>query len=177
MSWVFCPHNDIYIWIWQINSVNSRDFGPGTWWDASSAFSLGSQIPKPKPKLLYGSSFSGSFPTGATAPVYRPWVRPLIPNLPPQQLRYFCIHRLVDPENIRSLTVAQLILCASALSDPQFIFFLIFLLLYLVINCYVYGAGKWAKHEFTVLLDWIFFRSMQWNSSRQIQGELSNAPW
>lgn len=78
----------------------------------------------------YGSSFSGSFPTGATAPVYRPWVRPLIPNLPPQQLRYSCIHRLVDPENIRSLTVAQLILCASALSDPQFIFFLIF-------SCYI----------------------------------------
>ena len=36
-------------------TVNSRESGPGTWQNSSSAFSLGSQTPKPKPTLQWRS--------------------------------------------------------------------------------------------------------------------------
>lgn len=165
MSWVFCPHNDIYIWIWQINSVNSRDFGPGTWWDASSAFSLGSQIPKPKPKLLWQLFFRFLS--------YRSYCSslPALGETFNSQLTTTAVEILLNSQacgprkhQVLDSSPGYTLCFCSFWSTIHLLFN--FLLLYLVINCYVYGAGKWAKHEFTVLLDWILFRSMQWNFSR-----------
>lgn len=102
-----------------IQSANSGELGPGTWWDASSAFSLDFQIPVSQSTGYCGRAFSGFFHAGAIAPVYLPWGK-LGPDSLPQQLSYSCIHWLVDPENTGSMLLVQFItLCSCSVSEPQ----------------------------------------------------------
>ena len=105
ISWVFYPHNDIQIWQIKLRTLESLAQEPDKTLPLLSPWA-----PRPLSQSphLSGGAFADTFPAGAAAPVYLPCVRPLNPSLPPQQLRHFCIHRLVDPENTRPLAAAQL---------------------------------------------------------------------
>lgn len=109
-------------------TVNSRESGPGTWQDSSSAFSLGSQTPKPKP-TLQRRAFRRHLSCRRCCSSL-----PALGETSKSQLTTTAVETLLHsqacgPRKHQALgcSPAYILLCVS---DPHFIFFLIF-------SCYI----------------------------------------